>query len=241
MARYLKLITIAAILSSLLICGCESGDTTQKQTAVTPKASPAELKKIDKAVSSDDEKTQILKQLEGKYENPEAHYKLGKLYQRDGLWSKAEHEFSTALSFDPIHRESQAARVKVLFESGEKGKARLLAEDYIAQATNSAAGSLRLGIGFQKEDLDDYALTCYKRALALAPNSAKVNRQLGYYYLAKNQPDLSRDYLSRSFQIDPTQAEVAGELGRLGVVVQVRRPTPEEAKKVDEVDKPAKP
>lgn len=241
MTGHLKLIAIISVVSALLLCGCYDNGTTQAKTAAIPKAGPAELKKIDKAVPADNTKAQLLKQLEGKFEDPDAHYNLGKLYQRDGLWSRAEHEFSTALSFDPVHRESQAAKVKVLLESGDIGKAKLLADDYILQASNSAAGSLRLGIGFQKEGLDDYALTCYKQALGLAPNSAKVNRQIGYYYLSKNQSDLARDYLTRSFQIDPTQAEVAGELGRLGVVVQVRKPTPADAKKIDEVDKPAAP
>ena len=83
------------------------------------------------------------------------------------MWSRAEHEFSTALSFDPAHRDSQAAKVKVLLQSGDKGKAKILANDYITQASTSAAGSLRLGMAFQKEALDDYALTCYRQALCL--------------------------------------------------------------------------
>jgi Tfp pilus assembly protein PilF len=229
----LKLIVLICIVSALFLCGCE-GNTPKSKNVPVRAASPEELKRIEKVTApAEDTKAQILKQLEGKFEDPEAHYNLGKLYQRDGMWSKAEHEFATALSFDPAHRESQAARVKVLLQSGDKGKAKILASDYIAQAANSAAGSLRLAMAFQKENLDDYALTCYRQALSLAPNSARVNKQIGYFYMSRNQLDLAKDYLVRSFQLDPTQAEVAGELGRLGVVVQVRTPNQAESKKVD--------
>jgi Tfp pilus assembly protein PilF len=233
MTENLKLIVLVCIVSALLLSGCE-GNTVKNKTVPARTASPEELKRIEKVTApTEDTKAQILKQLEGKFEDPEVHYNLGKLYQRDGMWSKAEHEFSTALSFDPAHRESQAARVKVLLQSDDKGKAKILANDYVAQAANSAAGSLRLAMAFQKENLDDYALTCYRQALSLAPNSAKVNKQIGYFYMSRNQLDLAKDYLIRSFQLDPTQAEVAGELGRLGVVVKVRTPNQAEGKKID--------
>ncbi len=240
MTGNLKLIVLICFVSALLLCGCE-GNTAKTKTAPARTASPEELKRIDKVTAPvEDTKAQILKQLEGKFEDPDAHYNLGKLYQRDGMWSRAEHEFSTALSFDPAHRDSQAARVKVLFQSNDKGKAKILANDYITQASNSAAGSLRLAMAFQKENLDDYALTSYRQALSLAPNSAKVNKQIGYFYMSRNQRELAKDYLIRSFQLDPTQAEVARELGILGVVVQVRTPSQAEGKKIDKAGTPAK-
>jgi Tfp pilus assembly protein PilF len=240
MTENLKLIVLICFVSALLLCGCE-GNTVKTKTASARTASPEELKRIEKVTAPvEDTKAQILKQLEGRFEDPDVHYNLGKLYQRDGMWSRAEHEFSTALSFDPAHRESQAARVKVLLQSGDKGKAKILANDYISQASNSAAGSLRLAMGFQKENLDDYALTSYRQALSLAPNSAKVNKQIGYFYMSRNQRDLAKDYLIRSFQLDPTQAEVARELGILGVVVQVRTPSQAEGKKIDKANTPGK-
>ena len=236
----LKLIVLICFVSAMLLCGCD-GNTAKSRTAAPAKASPEELKRIEKVTAPvEDTKAQILKQLEGKFEDPDAHYNLGKFYQRDGMWSRAEHEFSTALSFDPAHRDSQAAKVKVLLQSGDKGKARILANDYITQASTSAAGSLRLAMAFQKETLDDYALTCYRQALCLAPNSAKVNKQIGYFYMSKNQRELAKDYLIRSFNLDPTQAEVARELGVLGVVVQVRTPSQTEGKKIDKANTPVK-
>jgi len=226
------------LVCTLVLSGCRSAATKKPGATATiggsKPISGTELKKIDKAVS-EGEKAQLLKQLETKFENPETHYKLGKIYQLDGMWSKAENEYNTALSFDPVYREAQAAMVRTLLESGDRTKASLLADIYIGQAANNAAASLKLGLAFQKEGLDDYALGCYRTALNLAPNSAKINRQIGYYYLSKNQLDLAKEYLSRSFQLDPTQAEVAGELGRLGVAVQVPRKTEENVKKLDEI------
>ncbi|HIJ72075.1 MAG TPA: hypothetical protein HPP87_12055 [Planctomycetes bacterium] len=187
------------------------------------------------AVDTWEKKTDLLNQIEDKYENPEAHYQLGKLYQADGLWDKAEWHYNVALGFDPIHRQAQAAIVKLLAESGNKARSELSAEIYMNQAGTSAQASLRLGRAFQKELLDDYALACYRQAMDLAPNSAAIHRQIGYYYLSKGDKVRAEEYLRRSFQLDPYQAEVAGVLGRLGVVVQIPRETEKNTGALDKI------
>jgi len=184
---------------------------------------------------AEEEEARLLKAIDRKFENPDAHFKLGQLYQSDGLWSQAEDRYRTALNFDPVHRGAQAARVKVLLNSGDTTKAELLADIYMEQASNTAAGSLRLGLAFQKQGLDEYALACYRQALHLAPNSAKINRQIGYYYLSRNDKVRAQDYLSRSFQLDPRQPEVAGELGRLGVAIKRPRKTEKDTRKLDKI------
>lgn len=182
-----------------------------------------------------EKKAELLNQIEAKYENPQAHYELGKLYQADGLWDKAEWHYNVALGFDPIHRQAQAAIVKLLAESGNGTRSELSAEIYINQASTSAQASLRLGQAFQKELLDDYAVACYQQALGLAPNSAAIHRQIGYYYLSKGDKVRAEEYLKRSFAIDPYQAEVAGVLGRLGVIVQVPRKTEKDTTALDKI------
>ena len=190
-----------------------------------------DLEKVKPTVA-EKEKANLLKKLERKYENAQAHFELGRLHQRDGLWIQAEQEYSIALSFDPVHREAQAAKIKVLLDSGDTSRAEILSDEYINQAAISALGSLKLALAFQGHGLDEYALTCYQQALRLAPNSARVNRQIGYYYLSKGNKIRAQDYLTRSFQLDPMQPEVAGELGRLGVSIRV--PTVSvKAKKLD--------
>jgi tetratricopeptide (TPR) repeat protein len=182
-----------------------------------------------------EKKAELLNQIEAKYENPQAHYELGKLYQADGLWDKAEWHYNVALGFDPIHRQAQAAIVKLLAESGNGTRSELSAEIYINQASTSAQASLRLGQAFQKELLDDYAVACYQQALGLAPNSAAIHRQIGYYYLSKGDKVRAEEYLKRSFAIDPYQAEVAGVLGRLGVIVQIPRKTEKNTTALDKI------
>jgi tetratricopeptide (TPR) repeat protein len=193
------------------------------------------------SMASEKKKAEMLRAIDHKFEDAEAHFKLGRLYQADGLLSQAENQYSTALNFDPAHKQAQAARVKVLLGSGEKAKAQLLAGEYIERATISAAGSLALALAFQEQQLDEYALQCFQQALRMAPNSAKINRQIGYYYLSKGNKDLAREYLSRSFQLNPNQPEVAGELGRLGVMVKIPRKTIKNTRKLDDmVDKSEK-
>jgi len=220
-------IGLAFLVCTLLFGGC--GLLGKGEKARAPRVGEVGQTPAEK------EKVTLIKQIERKFENPEAHFELGQLYQDDGLWSQAERHYSTALNFNPVHRRAQAARVKVLLDSGNTAKAELLADIYMEQASNSAAGSLKLALGFQKQGLDEYALGCYRQALHLAPNSAKINRQIGYYYLSKNDKDRAKDYLSRSFQLNPNQPEVAGELGRLGVPVRIPRKTEKKTRKLDKI------
>ena len=151
------------------------------------------------------------------------------------MWTQAEYEYNPALGFDPAYRPAQAAMVKVLLESDNHPRAEIYSDIYLNQVSNSAAESLKLGLAFQRQALDEHALTCYRQALGLAPNSAKVNRQVGYYYLSRNEKDVAKSYLKRSFDLNRNQADVAGELGRLGVAVRIPLKTTENVKKLDRI------
>jgi len=168
-------------------------------------------------------KAEVIRQLDQKWENPAAHFELGQLYHASGDWAKAQYHYNIALGFDPVHREAQAALVKVLFDSGDSVKAKTTADMYVTQASSSASAMFDIGVGFEKQGLDDYALSCYKQAIGMAPNSAVINKQLGYYYLKKKNNEQAKEYLIRSFQINANQPDVAGELGRLGVAVRIPR------------------
>ncbi len=203
--------------------GCGSlGERTRGLKDEDVKRTPAEEKKAN-----------LLKAIDRKFEDPDAHFELGQLYQADGLWAQAEYHYNIALGFDPAHWGTQAAMVKVLLDSGDTAKAKLYAEIYMNQASGSAGASLQLALGFQKEQVDEYALDCYRQALHLAPNSAKINRQVGFYYLSKGKKGHAKDYLTRSFQLDRSQPEVAGQLGRLGVAIAVPQKAEEDTGKLD--------
>ena len=171
------------------------------------------------------EKVKLQREIDKKYDNPEAHYDLGKIYQNEGLLDRADWEFTLALQFDPVMYKAQAARVKIYQQMGQADRARMAAELYISQAS-------LLGKGFQNEGLDEYALECYQTALSKAPNSSVLNKQIGYYYLAQGDMVRAEEYLRRSIQLDPYQPEVAEQLGRMGVVIQVPK-KPGDSKKVD--------
>jgi tetratricopeptide (TPR) repeat protein len=224
--REAKMATISKIagivlVSALLAAGCQQ-QSKQKSGKIS-------------YTETDKRKAVLLNKIEKEYGDSEAHYKLGKLYHDDGLWNKAEWEFNVALGFDPVHRRAQAAMIKTLQAAGNEERAKVMAEIYLNQASSSAESSLLLGQAFQKELLDEYALDCYQQALGLAPNSAALYRQIGYYYLSKGDRVRAEENLKRSFQLDPYQAEVAGELGRMGVVVQIPRKTEKNTKKLDKL------
>lgn len=216
-----EFIGLAFLVCILLFGGCDLlGGGGATEVAVTPE---------------EQQKAELLKSIDRKFDNPDAHYELGRLYQADGLWAQAENSFNTALRFNPGHRQAQAAMVKVLLESDNKARGELYADIYMNQVASSAAGSLGLGLAFQKQHLDEYALSCYRQAQHLAPNSAKIQRQIGYYYLSKNDKVRAKEYLMRSFELDRSQPEVAGELGRLGVAVEIPRRIETNTKKLDKI------
>ena len=174
-----------------------------------------------RSIPLDARKVEVLKELDRKFENPQAHFELGQIYQVEGLTQKAEYHYNVALSFDPAHVEAQVAMVKLFLNSGNPAKAKTYSDVYLNQASGSVIQSLRLAKAFQAEQLDDYALTCYQQALRIEPGSAIASKEFGFYYLARDDKPRAKEYLVRSFQLDPRQPDVANELGRLGVEVRI--------------------
>ena len=193
----------------LILVGCES-----------PEMKAAEAERVRK-LPTDIRKASLQESLEKKFENPVAHYELAQIYHTEGNWSKAEYHYNIALSFDPANADAQVSMVKLFLDSSDTAKSKNYANNYVNDAGNSDTQSLRLAMAFEKQQLDEYAVTCYQQALNLSPDSARINKQMAYYYLGKDNKDRAKEYLVRSFQLDPTQPEVAGELGKLGVEVKI--------------------
>jgi len=163
---------------------------------------------------------ELLAEVERKFENPQAHYELGRLYAQGGKWTKAEYHYNVALGFDPALRAAQAGVVQLFIDQGQKAKGEQYASGYIRQISTNDQELLRLAWEFERLGLDEYALRCFRQALVVGPDSYDVNKQVGFYYLGKNDTAKARQYLSRSFELNPRQPDVAGALGRLGVVVE---------------------
>ena len=201
-----RTVTVVPLLLALFIVGCKTA----------PEAPKSENQE---AIIQLDRKMELLEQIEKKYENPEAHYQLGKLSYEEGHLDKADFEYHVALGFDPVHYRAQAGLVRVATDQKQADRARIIAELYINQAAVSAPASIRLGKAFQNEGLGDYALSCYYQASGVAPKSPEPYKLIGYHYLEKGDKVRAEENFRRSFELDPYQADVAAELGRLGVVI----------------------
>jgi len=201
-----------AMVSAVLLCAlCFFGCRATSSARVSQSSRTA----------ADIRRAELQRELDKKWENPAAHFGMGQSYHAAGDWSKAEWHYNIALGFNPAYRDAQAAIVKLQLDKGDKAKAEWAASAYMTQVASSPEQLLALGVSFEKQGLDAYALKCYQDALKTVPDSPTVNRQLGYYYLAKNKKDLAKEYFIRSFQLNPNQPDVAGELGRLGVAVKI--------------------
>ena len=204
-------ITLQVLLVSVLlvIWGCEQ---TPQRVASTSQIGTA---------PADENEARLLAELDQKFENPQAHYELARLYHKSQNWSKAEREYGYAISFQPGNKAAQAGLVKMYIDKGDTAKGEQFANSYLRQAAGSTTETLRLAAEFQKLGMDDYAFRGLQQALAAAPNSYEANRDMGMYYLGKNDTAKAKQYLVRSFEINPRQPDVAGALGRLGVVVEL--------------------
>lgn len=207
-----RTVTILSLVLALVFVGCESSSEIRD---VADGPADSEL----------GQKEQLIKQIDHKYENPEAHYQLGKLSYAEGKLDKADFEYRVALGFNPVHYRAQAGVVKVASEQEQVERAQIIAELYISQAAVSAPASVRLGKAFQSEGLGEYALSCYYQAMGLKPKSPEPYKLLGYYYLGENDQVRAEENFRRSFELDPYQSDVSGELGRMGVIVGLPRKT----------------
>jgi Tfp pilus assembly protein PilF len=187
----------ALFVSTLLPTGCvePTENDTIKTTRETGTIQPM----------GQERKKELLRAIERRFENPDAHFELGQMYQAEGLLVAAEYHYNIALQFDPVHRDSQAAMVKMMADSGDTEKAKIQAVEYMRQVSTSSTGSRR----------------CYQQAIRIEPNSAENYKQIGYYYLSKSDKVRARDFLSRSYEIKPNQPDVALTLGQLGVEIRI--------------------
>jgi len=171
-------------------------------------------------IPSNRTEAELLAEIDKKFENPQAHYELARLYHQSGQWTNAEYHYNVSLGFDPAHKAAQAGLIKMFIDRGQKAKAEQYANRYIGQTSEFVKETLRLAWEFEKVGLDEYALRCFRQALTVAPDSAEANKQIGFYYLGKGDNAQAKTYLRRSFELDPNQPDVAGALGRMGVVVE---------------------
>jgi tetratricopeptide (TPR) repeat protein len=168
-----------------------------------------------------DKESYLLDKLSKRFENPDVHCELGRYYHSEGKWAKAQYHFDVALGFDPAHRATQAAYVKMLLDKGDRSEADQRVQRYQKQLLNAPLEMINLATALGKENLDTYALSCFNKALQIAPYSYEANKQMGLYYLTRKNDERAREFLTKSFELNPNQPEVAGALGRLGVVVEV--------------------
>lgn len=197
----------AVLISVVFLTGCGKESQTD----------PDQLSRSELEVRRE----QLHSALAGRYENPEAHYELARIYHQEQRLERAEFHYNVAMGFDPTHRRAQAGMVRLINDRQDIQRAQITADLYINQAAANADSLMALGRSFQREGLDDFALLSYLRALTLAPDSAPIHKQLGYYYLTKGDSVRAEGYFRRSFEIDPNQPDVSAELGRMGVRIQV--------------------
>ena len=209
----IRIILLSLLLSMVCLCGCQSGQKDAQEQEFMTQAQIQEAR--------------LLEQIERKYESPEAHYELGRLYQGQGRWKKAAFHYNVTRGYDPVHYKAAAGQVKVLMMDGQTVKAKKLAEIFVEQVNYQAPASMMQGRAFQMQMLDDYTLKCYQQAMQLSPENPIIAKRIAYFHLHRKELKLAEQYFKRSFTFDPYQPDVARELGKLGIIVELSAPEEE--------------
>jgi Tfp pilus assembly protein PilF len=168
-------------------------------------------------VAPDTEQT-LLQQIDQKFENPDAHYKLAELYRTQQQWVKAEYEYNIAIGFAPQNKWPDAGLVK-LYEDWNRKESAQAAADKSMHNCSTDEDLVMLAKAFQKEGLLKYAEGCYEYALTVAKNKGGIYKEMGYYFLAIDDKVRAEDAFRKSLELRPYQPDVSAELGRMGVKV----------------------
>ena len=110
--RQIGMIIIVTAVAATL-AGCQ-------QTTQTDPAQPRSATEARKA--------ELNEQLARRYENPEAHYELGKIFHQEGNLLRAEQHYNVAMGFDPVHRRGEAAMGGVVKDAPEMLRAQITVE-----------------------------------------------------------------------------------------------------------------
>ena len=196
----LGLVVIAA-----LIAGCQ------------PKARDDSLA----GLSSEQQKQVLYDQIEARYEVPQAHYKLGQIFESESDLRKAGYHYETAADFKPYFWTAQAASVKAYQKAGNLDKAARLEAKWATMAAN-VDDCLSLAKAYESAGLTAQAKAIYDRIETVAPGSAKGFKASGYFYLHSGDKATAEEKFRRSFELDPYQPDVSAELGKMGVKLEDR-------------------
>lgn len=170
-----------------------------------------------KPVGPDTEES-LLMQIDQKFENPDAHYKLAKIYHSQGQWIKAEYEYNIAIGFAPVNKWPEAGLVKLYEEIGKPDQAEA-AKAKAMRTCTSDSELIMLAKALQRETLHLHAQSVYEYALTVAKNKGGIYKEMGYYYLTIGDKVRAEDAFRKSLEIRPYQPDVSAELGRMGVKV----------------------
>jgi len=170
-----------------------------------------------KPVGPDTEESLLL-EIDQKFENPDAHYKLAKIYHSQGQWIKAEYEYNIAIGFAPVNKWPEAGLVKLYEDTGKPDKA-AEARDKAMRTCNTDKELIMLAKALQRENLNEHAKSVYEYALTVAKNKGGIYKEMGYYYLTTGDKVRAEDAFRKSLEIRPYQPDVSAELGRMGVKV----------------------
>jgi tetratricopeptide (TPR) repeat protein len=178
---------------------------------ITTQTSPVPTEAIDLKIAQYQQKAQINPNSAAIYSN------LGSLYAQKQQWQEAINCYQRAITLNP----QLAGVYRNLARALEKADQSAEAIKYWYQAYSLEPGSvkaeehLQLGNAFVKHNQLNEAITCYRRALELAPNLAEAYLHLGEILHSKGKLEEAIQYYRKAVQYN---SQIALHHYRLGFV-----------------------
>lgn len=157
-------------------------------------------------------------------DDPEIHYRLGRVYSNRGQLAEAIETLEQALKARPDHAEANMElglayrRHAERADSAEERKVRYrLAERYLRHAVRlrpdyeDALGAL--GGLYRRQGLHQEAIDAYERAAAVDPNSSYVLNNLAILHWAMGNTDRARYYFQRVEEVASERLKAGRPLG----------------------------
>jgi tetratricopeptide (TPR) repeat protein len=134
-------------------------------------------------------------------------------HQRDGRAAEAERVCREILSVDPGHAQTLHLLGLIEHQRGRSDAAIERIRTAIMRDGRDPAFHHNLGNILRALDRLAEAITCYERALALAPTSVDTLYNLGNTYQDLGQPERAAAYFERALRLNPDAIELHNNLG----------------------------
>jgi tetratricopeptide (TPR) repeat protein len=188
------------LLTTLLLCACDSSDRSQTELAPANFV-PANLSRYDPSVVTLVERQMI--QLEARPLDGSAYAELGMIYEANTLWPDARRAYAAAVRLEPASTWWRFHLAVATRTAGDLEGALQLLRDLSVEHPQLAPVRQRLGEALIEVGELGAAAAAFRQVIELKPGMPEGYHGLGEVRLLERDYAAARDLLERAVALDP--------------------------------------